>query len=71
MRRNLNFGDVLGSSCPNTYEKAAERWCYLKSEYNRKQDIRAWKKGIGAALIVGAMLLGMLAIGIAALYIEL
>lgn len=71
MRRNITFGDVLGSSRPDTHEKAAERWCFLKSEYNRKQDIRAWKDGARDVLAVVAMLIGMVAIGVAALYIEL
>jgi len=71
MRRNITFGDVLGGSRPDTHEKVLERWCYLKSEHRRKEAVRAWKGGVVSVILVGVMLIGMISLGIAAIFIQL
>lgn len=41
--KSLSLADVLASEIPNTKDKAAERWLYLKSEYQHsagKKDLR-------------------------------
>lgn len=71
MRRKLNFGDIIGSSRPDTKEKAIERWAFLKSDHERKNNIQEIRKGIGDVLLGVLMFITMVAIGVIAILVEI
>lgn len=46
--RETDFAEVIGSSNPDTQEKAMERWIYLKSEYSRSSFHKEVNEGAKA-----------------------